>query len=287
MKLIAICAAALLVTGIVVAPAVEYVFPTDAGIIDVKRDFGAKGDGTTDDTAALQKAIVTALTGNYRNPKFIYLPNGTYMISNALKAKIHDLPDHKGGWSDGWRCGLVLVGQTRDKTVIKIKDRSPAFADKAKPLAMIYTGSTDHSQVQVRAGGIGNEGFQNTLMNFTVDTGKGNAGAIGINFLASNRGTLEDVTVRSGDPDKIGICGVDTSRWCPGPALVKNVSVDGFDWGLHQDGMDCSMTYEHMTFTNQKVCAIRGTNQGFLRRQAVTRHQRNPRRSLVGRQPAR
>ncbi|MBA3699640.1 MAG: hypothetical protein H0W78_12405 [Planctomycetes bacterium] len=46
MKLIALCAAALLVTGIVVAPAVEYVFPTDAAIIDVKRDFGAKGATT-------------------------------------------------------------------------------------------------------------------------------------------------------------------------------------------------------------------------------------------------
>jgi len=254
----------LFLSAAVAASAVEYVYPADANIIDVKRDFGAKGDGIADDTAALQKAIVTSLLGDYRNPKVIYLPVGTYLISDALRARITTAPDHQGGWSDGWRCGLVLVGQSREKTIIRIKDRCPAFADKTKPLAMIYTGSTDHSEKQVRAGGIGNEGFQNYLMNFTVDTGRGNAGAVGINYLASNRGMMEEITVRSGDPAKIGVCGIDTSRWCPGPALVKNVSVDGFDWGLHQDGMDCSMTYEHLTFTNQLVCVVRGTNQPFM-----------------------
>lgn len=243
--------------------AVEYVFPADAGIIDVKRDYGAKGDGKTDDTAAIQKAIVASLSGNYRNPKFIYLANGTYVISKALKARITDAPDGEGSWSDGWRSGMALVGQSRDKTIIKLTDTCPAFADVAKPLAMIITGSTLHNNEQ-RRGGWGNEGFQNTLMNFTVDTGIGNAGAIGIDYLASNRGTLEDVTIRSGDPAKIGICGIDLARPWPGPALVKNVSVDGFNWGMRQDSMDCSMTYEHLTFTNQKVCVVRGTNQPFM-----------------------
>ena len=62
----------------------EYVFPADAKIIDVKRDFGAKGDGVADDTAAIQKAIAAALSGDYRNPRFITLPEGAYLVSASL-----------------------------------------------------------------------------------------------------------------------------------------------------------------------------------------------------------
>ena len=41
------------------------------------KDFGAKGDGTTDDTAAIQAALNT---GN----STIYFPSGTYLISSTI-----------------------------------------------------------------------------------------------------------------------------------------------------------------------------------------------------------
>jgi hypothetical protein len=58
------------------------VFPDDAGVIDVTRPpYNARGDGRTDDTAAIQKA----LTDNALENRIIYLPNGTYRISNTLR----------------------------------------------------------------------------------------------------------------------------------------------------------------------------------------------------------
>ena len=58
---------------------------------------------------------------------------------------------------------------------------------------MIKTASENPSS----AAGGGNEAFRHSIINLTVDVGSGNAGAIGISYLVSNRGSLEDVTVRS------------------------------------------------------------------------------------------
>jgi len=235
----------------------EYVFPDDARILDVKRDFGAKGDGKTDDTAAIQAAIVEALSGQYRNPKLIYLPAGTYVIRKPLRARVTDAPPGEGGWSDGWRSGMFVVGQSRERTVIRLADRAPGFGDRGKPQAMLLPGSTGHGKGHDRRiGGWGNEAFQNTLMNFTVDTGRGNPGAIGVDFLASNRGGMYDITIRSGSPDRAGVCGLDMSRPWPGPGLIKNVAINGFDYGIRQKSMDCSMTYEHIALSDQRVAGI-------------------------------
>ena len=58
------------------------VFPKDSGVINVKdAPYNAKGDGITDDTAAIQKALSQYPNGN----KIIYLPKGTYLVSDKLK----------------------------------------------------------------------------------------------------------------------------------------------------------------------------------------------------------
>jgi hypothetical protein len=266
-------ATALVLAAFAPAAATEYRFPDDAGIIDVKRDFGAKGDGKTDDTAALKKAIQTALQGNYRNPRMVFLPAGTYLVSEPLKARVHDGPEDGSTWCNGWRCGLFLAGESRERTVIRLRDQCPGFGDPAKPQYMLATGSTGHGQGHDRrVGGWGNEAFQNTLMNFTIDSGKGNPGAMGVDFLASNRGTMEEISVRSGEAGGAGVCGIDLRRGWPGPALVKNCSVEGFDYGLRQNHMDCSMTYEHLTFTGQRVAAVAANNAVMSLRGIVSRN---------------
>jgi hypothetical protein len=50
---------------------------------DVRRDFGAVGDGKTDDTAALQKALDAVRQANRKFP-VLYLPAGNYRITRTL-----------------------------------------------------------------------------------------------------------------------------------------------------------------------------------------------------------
>jgi hypothetical protein len=68
-------------------------------IISVK-DFGAKGDGVTDDTAAIQAAINAAMTGTGAN---VYFPNGTYQVSSTL-----NIPNLVNGKSVFYGSGAVI-----------------------------------------------------------------------------------------------------------------------------------------------------------------------------------
>lgn len=55
--------------------------PTFASSVNVK-DYGAVGDGTTDDTNALRKAIKAC-----KRNQAVYLPEGTYLVSDSLVIK--------------------------------------------------------------------------------------------------------------------------------------------------------------------------------------------------------
>jgi len=61
------------------------VFPSDF-MTNVKTSYGAVGDGVTDDTAAIQRALNDGRSGedDYGRPKAIYFPAGTYLVNNTL-----------------------------------------------------------------------------------------------------------------------------------------------------------------------------------------------------------
>jgi sugar lactone lactonase YvrE len=77
------------------------------------RDLGAKGDGQTDDTAAIQNAIA--------KHRAIYFPSGFYIVRDTLKLQ----PD------------TVLIGLHPGATQIILPDNTPAFADTGSPKALL------------------------------------------------------------------------------------------------------------------------------------------------------
>lgn len=76
------------------------------------QDFGAKGDGITDDTAAIQKAIDAAAAAGGGQ---VYMPTGTYIVSGGEEA------------SDGClmlKSNVYLYGDGMGATTVKVADGS-------------------------------------------------------------------------------------------------------------------------------------------------------------------
>src|SRR5262245_30786456 len=82
-------------------------------VINVK-DFGAKGDGVTDDTAAIQAAINYAYTLGPREPAKgaeVFIPRGTYLLNSPPLVLDGKVVNQKGS--------MGLVGAGRHATVLK------------------------------------------------------------------------------------------------------------------------------------------------------------------------
>jgi hypothetical protein len=81
--------------------------------VDAKINFGAKGDGTTDDTAALQAGLNYLASASASNAT-LYLPPGTYRLSSILTLPSSVFPqDPVLGLNTGWRISGAGLSQTR------------------------------------------------------------------------------------------------------------------------------------------------------------------------------
>jgi len=198
---------------------------SDSGFFNVKH-FGAKGDGITNDTEVLK-----AIFGRHKEDpqgaiRSIYIPNGIYLVSDTLE------------WGDKKK---DVRGESRDGVIIKLMDDCAGFQDPSHAKKVL--------QIEFGHGG---QNFDQRLRNITVDVGKGNSGAIAIGFHTNNGGGVFDVAIRSSDPQKRGHIGLSLDKAWPGPGLIKNVYIDGFDIGIFINHDQYSMTFEHILLTNQR-----------------------------------
>jgi hypothetical protein len=115
---------------------------------------GVKGDGTTDDTAALQAAIA-------QHP-VLFFPSGNYRVRGSLVLK----PD------------TVLIGLNPGTTQIALGDASPDFGGEGDPTGVI----------------VAPKDGRNILSAISVGTGISNPRAVGVVWMAGPNSLMDDVS---------------------------------------------------------------------------------------------
>jgi hypothetical protein len=221
--------------------------------------YNADSTGKTDSTQAIQSAIAAAFAQNKAiNTQFgdlgvntiVYFPNGTYLVSNVLGKSGGILTSQNPGTSsnDPWVSGMYLQGESEAGTTIQLANGT---FPNSSGVAVIATQSQGTGKNNDAAA------FRHYIRNMTIDTGTGNPGATGINFIANNRGGIYNVTVNSSDNSTPATTGIAMDYEYPGPAIIKNVTVKGFQTGISmQDYQEYGMTLEYVTLTNQHTVGI-------------------------------
>lgn len=220
----------------------EHIFPPDSGMVNVKTQYGAKGDGLSDDTAAIQLAISATVHHPGLGPRIIYFPAGTYLVSRPLLEKNLKMQ---------WDSLLTLQGENRATTIIRLQDNDPLYQSPGSPAEVLVFASQNGN----RKGG-GNAAFDNNIFDITIDVGRGNPGAIALDFLGNNYCALRNVTLQSSDSGHSGAIGLALLRYATGPCLMKNLVINGFDYGIKVANNEYSVTFENLTLLNQKLYGI-------------------------------
>jgi outer membrane murein-binding lipoprotein Lpp len=242
---------------LLVRPAAAVVLPADSGAVNV-RDFGAKGDGVHDDTEAIRAAMRAAQVDQAKvfwPARIVYFPAGTYRVTDTLAKR-----DAQGRYLSS----MSLMGEDRDRVRLRLDDAAPGYAQPAAPKAVIYAASSLLAGSPWAGGkdylgkGEGNDAYGNYVEDMTVDVGRGNPGAVAIDFIASNVGAIRRVRLVAGEGS--GRTALSMERKWPGPLLVSDLAVEGFARGVAVRYREYSVTMENVHLSGQTEAAIR--NEG-------------------------
>jgi len=220
----------------IIFPRVRSGISDASGIIDVTLSpYFADKTGKTDVTAILQKAC-----DEHQNMNTIYLPNGTYLVSNTITISP---PCVNNGQGTGCTPGPVMQGQSKAGTIIRLAPGSFASASSPKPV--------------LTSGDWVAQEFQKGIYNLTVQVGPNNPGANGIRWFSNNQGLMADVAVVSDDGG--ANIGVDIGGGEQGPCGMRDISIKGFAIGIQCKEALNSVTCWNLTIENSKQYGVLNT----------------------------
>jgi hypothetical protein len=208
--------------------------PFDPAKVRNVRDFGARGDGLTDDTAAIQAAIGPG-TG------ITYFPSGTYVVNEELKV-----------WSE-YGSAQLIGDYSGKRPVLLLKAKTAGFGDPAKPAYVVRF--YEHGPPKIKTAWCDTFGSQLDGINITME--KDNPGAIGIFHAGAQNSFIRNCEITM-DGNLAGI------SWLPGDSVNENITITGGHMGIRHSEGQWPATLKGCTFKNQTLAAIDAYQCGLV-----------------------
>lgn len=186
--------------------------------------------------------------------KIIYFPKGVYRISDTVTYSMKNINTYQ--WAD-YKCELCrnihILGEDKENTVISLDDNAKGF-DKLKPVISFNTASKIYDEKEST-----NCAMQNTVKDITIDCGQGNDKAIGIYYISSNLGRIENVDIISDG----GHCGIYFD--CGSEGVFRNITIRGFDYGF--DSVYTSpVVMENIDVSGNKIAGMTAMDAAVIAR---------------------
>eukprot|EP01043_Picozoa_sp_COSAG02_P039898 COSAG02_NODE_3185_length_7214_cov_31.354181_6_plen_338_part_01 len=230
---------------------------------------GAKGDGTTDDTAAFMAALDYRRDdarlklspyqrwgeqGPSKAPAVIYVPSGRYIISDTLVLFFY----------------THLMGNHKCRPTLVLKPSATGFTDKSKGMkpfiAAMLGYNTSTAAHNWWGGGSENMNFYTQIQHIHVEIGSGNEAATGILWGVAQQTSIRNVKVDAG-PAAIGIDVSGASGYTAyqhkrhsigGGGTIEDIEITGGDVGLRIASSQWTM--RGLTLAGAKSAGIQCTD---------------------------
>jgi Pectate lyase superfamily protein len=186
------------------------------------QDYGAKGDGVTDDTQAFIQALQSARhqSGPTPSSQTIYVPAGNYLIKSTLIV-----------WAY-----TTLVGDWRNPPTLILAPSTPGFQDKTNPQPFIVTAggynvpdnTTDWQTRTATVNGSTNQTFSIHIHDLNIKISGGNPAAWGIFWWCA-----QDTSLRNVNIDATLAAGCVNMGSYGGLSVIANCSFTGGMQGLY------------------------------------------------------
>jgi len=195
------------------------------------KDYGATGDGVTDDTAAIQATIDSG--------RSIYFPSGTYVVSQEVRVgNAVQLIGERGG--------------PRPKLLLKADTVGYGDADKPAYVVKFYE----------RDAPVNKSAWMNTfcaqLDGIDIQMQRGNDGAVGISHTGAQNCHVRNCKITM-DANLLGIYSL------PSDSVSENIEIVGGRVGIRwRDTGMWPTVLKGCTFRGQRVAAIEGAQHGLV-----------------------